>query len=209
MRTLTLLLLALVFVAGATTVTFQPDATVGKDAHCYSWSSYPLDGSGGYGSTSLLKSGWYSSHFDHRFDVSYVEFTELDDSQYQGATVVSATLWLYIDWSPGGVNNLGAANSEWDEDGINWNNRPGARPGIIDYCPGSDRWAQVDVTSYVQNWLDGTWENYGFLLGSFGGQETRYVSSDHSDSSKHPKLVLEYYGVAVEETTWGEIKATF
>ncbi len=210
MRTLTLLLLALVLVVGAATVTFQPDATVGKDAPC----TKNDDGDQGrnFGNSPTMGCGSFHSHFYDEYCRAYIEFTELNDSAYQGATVASASLWLYVysTESVGSAHYLGVVDSEWDEDTITYNNSPGLITGSVFYSCGNNSWLEVDVTGYVQKWLDGTWENYGFVATEDGTYRLWCYSSDYTgDPTRHPKLVLNYSGAAVEEATWGEIKATF
>ncbi len=208
MRAITLLLLALVLVAGADTVTFQPDGAVGKDA-----SVFDNTPNSNYGASPTLAWGYGSNQSE-----TYIAFNELNDSQYQGATVNSAILSLYVYSMGGDVTDIfyvKPVGSTWDESTITWNNRPTLFSASIsqNYPPGTG-WLSVNITAWVQNWLDGAWTNNGlFFYNSTGSTTNDYMnvrSSDYTaDSSLRPKLVLDYTPSAIEEATWGEIKAAF
>jgi len=203
MRATTLLLLALVLVASATDVIIQPDAAVGKDTYAYSY--YPDDNYGGRDDMHWgcgTTAAW----------ATFIEFTGLNDSQYQGATVNSAALYLNIyAFGSGGQFRLGACSSHWEEYTLTWNTMPPVHESYVSDYPTTTGWLVLDVTSYVQNWLDGTWDNQGFALYDNDGDEFASArTSDYTDDpSLCPKLVLDYSGAAVEEATWGEIKAAF
>jgi len=212
MRTITLLLLALVLVAGAATVTFQPDPTLGKDALVSN--NYP---NRNYGDHTGLHRGYGSGSSQWR---TYIEFTELNDPQYQGATVTSAILSLYVYDMNGDTTDAYFCfplNSSWDESTITWNNVPTSigSAAILQNYPSGIGWIDIDITAWVPNWLDGTWTNNGCYLRNHNGSSiTNDIMTTHSsdytdDSSLRPKLVMEYSGSAVEEATWGQIKATF
>lgn len=202
MRTLTVLLLVLVLVAGAETVTFQPDATVGKDAKvCDAFPNV------NYGGSNTLDVG----ELDYNHYASYIEFTELNDYQYNGATVNQASFHIYGIWMDGsGQYRIGPCDAPWEEDTITWNTKVGVYTAIsVDY-PSEAGEVIYDVTAWVQNWLDGTWDNNGFSIFDNSGYD-QWVAFGSSDGgwAECPKLILDYSGAAVEETTWGEIKASF
>ncbi len=208
MRTITLLLLALVLVAGAATVTFQPDPTLGKDA-----SVFDDNPDSNYGDSTTLVWG-YGSNVSR----GYIEFVELNGPQYQGATVTSAILSLYVYAMNGDTSNafwVTPCYSSWNESTITWNNRPaGTSPSYFCNYPSGNGWIDMDITAIVQQWLDGTKPHYGmYMTNHTTSHDNDYLntrSSDYTaDSTLRPKLVLEYYGAAIEEATWGQIKATF
>ncbi len=201
MRAITLLLLVFVLVAGAATVTLQPDGAVGKDT--YTYSHYPGDNYGGSENLHCGTNGSISW-------ATFIEFAGLNDSQYQGATVTLALLYLNV-YSHGsaGQFQVGACSSHWDEYTLTWNNMPAVHESFFANYPSDTGWYILDVTTYVQNWLDGTWTNQGFALYDNDGDEhaSSYSSDYTSDPNLRPALYLEYSGAAVEEATWGEIKA--
>jgi hypothetical protein len=51
---------------------------------------------------------------------------------------------------------------------------------------------EIDLTTLVQEWVDGT-PNYGFLLYSMGPNHIlRYSSKENGTASEHPKLEITY-----------------
>lgn len=49
---------------------------------------------------------------------------------------------------------------------------------------------EIDVTTLVQEWVDGV-PNYGFLLYSIGPNHIlRYASKETADASEHPRLAV-------------------
>jgi hypothetical protein len=64
----------------------------------------------------------------------------------------------------------------------------------------------------VQAWVNGTAPNFGWIL---LGNETpiatakRFDSSENSNTSFRPRLVVEYMGTAVEAHTWSVIKRLY
>lgn len=64
----------------------------------------------------------------------------------------------------------------------------------------------------VTSWLDGSFLHNGFFvaqnLADEGGRWF-YSGKYTTDSRLHPKLTLEYYGVDVQPTSLGQVKAVF
>ena len=89
-------------------------------------------------------------------------------------------------WSSNGVgfNNLDARNES--EDMLVW--------GISGY----PRWMEYNITQLVQRWRDGSSPNYGMILWAaneddYSNADEKWIySSNYSDASKHPKLVINY-----------------
>lgn len=135
-----------------------------------------------------------------------------------------------IDFTPeDGVNNtVYALTEEWKADealwterksGTNWDN-PGGSSEEFDmwYDPGGGDWdtssavieqqdgdwETYDVKDIVTSMVNGSIENYGFILrpGSEMGEFTEgmnYHSSEASESSDRPKLILEVEGTAISD----------
>ncbi len=203
MRKIPLLLLALILVASADTVTLQPDPTVGKDTYVYE--EYPSDN---YGTADVL----YFGAFPGQSAASFIEFTDLNDAQYQGATVNSAFLYIYgYSISASGQYLIGPCNAAWDEMTITWNTMVGVHETNPPAYPSAAGWMMYGVSGWVQNWLDGTWNNNGFAIFDNDGMGHIYAhSSDYSDTSLRPYLYLDYTTAgSLDESTWGHIKAGF
>lgn len=141
----------------------------------------------------------------------FLEFTELDD--YQGWNLTSATLEVYVtDLHNSGTYQLGAADAAWDESTLTWNNRPGCITGsVTSYSyPSSYEFHQIDVTTLVAAWLNGTYTNHGFVFFDDSGADRFWgfrEAAPFYDSQHFPELILDIEDTAVVETSWGEIKA--
>lgn len=88
---------------------------------------------------------------------------------------------------------------DWDESSITWNNKPGtSETGRAAVPASTSQWnfdaANIDVTEMVTQMVK-TGKNYGFCLELQNEQIYRgmiFGSSEHSDSLKRPKLVVNY-----------------
>ncbi len=184
----------------------QPDAAAGKDASLAENST-----TWNYGSFGLLRAqagagGHWRSPL--QFDLVGLPF---------GARILSATLELYrttgTQDAPG-VMNVHAITHSWEEGnssgsanpGVTWDDRDTSLPwttpgGDYDATPSAhgqidtstDTWFDFDITSLVQQWVDGTRENNGMMLVA-GDDVVRaeFLSSDAADPSLRPKLNVRY-----------------
>lgn len=105
-----------------------------------------------------------------------------------------------------------AADGSWNEQELTWNNQPGIA-NLIDTVTqiGVSTWVDFDVTSQVQDWLDGA-ENNGFVVaqldvvpnraggGLTGVASSLYASSAWEDGTLRPKL--EIVSVPESSSTW-------
>lgn len=196
---------------GQTTVTFQPDATEGKDA--YIW--YLSNQAGQYGQTNTTNYGnaqefcarewtWDSDPGSRKslieFDLSTIP---------SSSTVLSAKLSLYAfpDAPGGGHSTLSGANdsylrrivSSWGENTVTWNNQPSVTTSgqIMLSASNSDTqdYLDIDVTTIVQDMVANPSSNFGFMISMAVQDYYRgmvFASSDHPSASKHPKLVVTY-----------------
>lgn len=127
-----------------------------------------------------------------------------------GATVQSAKLRIYLigSWEfPGWIDRVTAyrAVGNWTEMGVTWNNKPalGTSYGYVDVAPYSDPggWYELDVTTLVQGWLNGSIPNQGILIR--GDETPGDVSSWRSFSTREgpfpPQLVVRYLASAMQE----------
>ncbi|WP_460566926.1 DNRLRE domain-containing protein [Flaviaesturariibacter terrae] len=156
-------------------------------------------------SIELILAAWtinsdpYLSRSALKFDLSSIPST---------ATVLSATLYLYSDPQPNNGNlvdaNFGADNSfsirritsAWTPASTGWANQPPTttvNEVIVPHTPQSQLDVTADVTAQVNDMLHNG--NNGFLLKL--QNETIYtsrlfVSSNHSNTAKRPKLVVQY-----------------
>ena len=113
-----------------------------------------------------------------------------------GATLTSATLYIYM--QPGNDDSvyIYGISSDWDEMTVTWNTKPSMFP-IIEASFKADAitgWKTVDITGLVGKWLDGTYTNYGLLLDQkeLDATVAHYVSKE--GSAYQPYLKVEYTG---------------
>jgi hypothetical protein len=195
-------------------INFQPSSSVGKEAWICSSPSYQDRNSGAEQRLQVENSPNIWS--------TLIEFSELQEYIGGDVTVSDASLSLYCSSTynnppPFDVYRLthswreGIA-SEWDGvansdsiDGVTWNERWWGKDwdssgGDYDSTPvdsnlvaTADAWVDIDVTDVVQDWLDGTYENYGLIfINQSGSGYVRLRSADYSNSDRHPKLSVTY-----------------
>jgi pimeloyl-ACP methyl ester carboxylesterase len=129
-----------------------------------------------------------------------------------GVTIQSAKLYLYSDptvtsssaWN--GNSQLSGSNavyfekviSNWSETAVTWNNQPATTTTGRIWYPASTSTTeniQVDITSFVQGWVNSPTTNYGLkmrLENEAYYRSRTYASENHSNTVIRPKLVITY-----------------
>ncbi|HIG99446.1 MAG TPA: DNRLRE domain-containing protein [Thermoplasmata archaeon] len=85
----------------------------------------------------------------------------------------------------------------WNEETVCWNNQPNSTADATDYtyCPNeTGQWIDWNVTSDVQAFLNGTFENYGWIIAdeTSGTGELPYaVFLSKEDEINHPYLLVD------------------
>ncbi|MBA7609749.1 hypothetical protein ES703_16943 [subsurface metagenome] len=138
-------------------------------------------------------SNYYRAYF--QFDLSTIS---------ADARVTDADLKLYQYSSIGSGNfqiGLHKVTSNWEENTMTYNLQPTSSSeteALRTVYTGSTTWRSWDIDDLVQGWLDGSITNQGMLLKST--DETlssslgiRLYSSDYSNATYRPKLVISYY----------------
>jgi len=204
------LLIATVFVASiskAQTLTLQPDGTTGKDAFI---NDLQTDATGG-ANPDLPAIAWTNGGLP----VTVRGLVQFDLSSLPIGTVInSATIYLYH--NPNSQNcsaqhqSLSGSNegiisritSTWDENTVTWNNKPGTSPINQVSIPASTSPTQdyaLDVTQMVQDMVNYPTSSFGFELKLVTESYYRsliFASSDETDATNHPKLVVNYTSTA-------------
>ncbi|MFC6996035.1 DNRLRE domain-containing protein [Rufibacter roseus] len=126
-----------------------------------------------------------------------------------GATIQSATLHLYSDPNSYGVlsnQQISGSNAvyfekvtaNWTESTVIWNNQPATTTaGRIWQGPSTSTTEniQVNLSSFVQEWVNNPSANYGLMMKLENEQYYRarnYASEDHTNAAIRPKLVITY-----------------
>jgi hypothetical protein len=138
------------------------------------------DISGAWGNNGLLK-----------FDIS-------DIPSY--AIINSATFYIYyvtwFDSNPGGTPlNLYRITSNWNEGTVTWNNQPGhygSSTDISNVPSSTGSWMSYDVTDDVEDFVDGTYSNYGwkFIDETSGNAQIRFYGKENG--AYIPYLEVDY-----------------
>ncbi len=136
---------------------------------------------------------------------------KFDLSAYSGASINSADLRLYVDGSSGGWPPnfifISINDADWSENSVTWNNFPGRLETTEISPPTLYDWWVTDVTSMVQDFVDGTYDNYGFQLWRVEAFFTIFAICSKENGSNQPELVLDFLPSDLESSTWAGIKA--
>jgi len=160
-----------------------------------------------YGASTWMQSGPdVTNHFHN-----YLQFNL--SSIPSSSIINSAILYQYIFETNGPTIALIHPiknDTAWSETTLTWNNRP---PGTIECgtCltpPTTVQWMQLDVKTAVQNWVNGSWENYGLRVITAG--DFYFKTYTKENSSFQPYLTVDYSpGTKVVTPSLGVIKAFF
>jgi len=171
-------------------------------------------GGGGQGSETLL---WVSTYAIEWYKIGYIAFPDIIGTNPgqipPGSTIESATLQLTRANDSELSTSFELLTSTWDENTINFANRPTVGPGVgmIPAGPAGDY--VIDVSSSVAAWSQGT-GNWGFMMATpisdlLSSQS--FYSDDAPDLATRPLLTVTFSSpsVPVESSTWGKIKARY
>ncbi|MCP4230648.1 MAG: DNRLRE domain-containing protein [bacterium] len=194
--------------ASAGIVEFKPGPYVGKDTFVSSGSPNT-----NYGYMEYM----YVGNIGGTILQSLIQFTQLDG--YIDTPVNSAILHLYFEVSvqiTGCTLYMDRITEDWiekDDGGVTWNTKPGVAgaPESYEYPTYTYRvWEEFDVTGFVSDWLDGVYDNYGWLIYTTDNRQHNAdaATSEFTEPNFRPKLVVDFDS-PVESSSLGEIKAAF
>ncbi len=197
--------LTLLLAAGtvfAAELVLQPGSE-GKDSHIRAGGP-----SSNYGSYSYLTVNWAPSQANR----GLVEFTGLS-AIAKGSTINSAKLEFYNRYNnPNDYIRVYRITATWAEMSVNWTNQPAhfATSYAEARVTGSGTYS-YDVKKLVDEWVQGTYTNYGLMLkkGTESGTYPYFCSSDIGTSTWRPKLTVDYTPTAVAPSSVGKVKALF
>lgn len=199
------LAVALVGSAFGASLVLQPDAGAGKDSMLDR--NNPTRNNGTYQYLMV-------NYGTGRTVRGMVEFTGLSAIP-SGSTVNSAKLELWVNYSNRPNDNFGIyrVTGTWTEMAVNWSNQPAHHATAYDKkLVNAGGWFEYDIKTLVQEWVSGTYTNYGFKLirdNESGGSWPYFVSSDYATASNRPKLTVDYTPTGIAPTSIGKVKALF
>lgn len=143
---------------------------------------------------------------DHNRAVAKFDLSSISSST---VVVTGATLKLYqYDDKSNKTTVLKAhrATESWSEYSVTWKNQPSYNEWFGQVSIGNGHRGDVSISlnkTYVQNWLRGTWANYGFFF--FTEEENDdavgFRSRQWGTTSQRPRLIISYYDVPSVSTT--------
>ena len=128
------------------------------------------------------------------------------DSIPQDAVITNAEFGVYYFEPWGGSGSayvdIYEVTGNWQEDQITWNGMPSVgNEYVTKYYINSEihvnSFINMNITDSCQSWLDQSKINYGIML-RYQNEVSKefalkFYSSEYSDDSKRPKLVIQYY----------------
>lgn len=110
-------------------------------------------------------------------------------------TAAQFRIWLYSLSGGGSILFNRVIGEDWVENVITWNNQPESSvTGVSANLWNDDAWNTADVTSIVQDWVNGVYPNYGILLRfetEESGSNFRAFRAREIGGSE-PRLVIDY-----------------
>ena len=187
------------FVLLAQTITLRPNASNGKDAWVVTNQSNTNYGSTpNYAAISWSSGGTFHSRSLLSFDLSAIPAT---------AIILDAKLSLYSNTTSdhsqlhSGSNScyLERITSSWNESTVTWNNQPATttvnRVTLPASTSSTQNYLDINVTNLVTDMVNNPTTSDGFMLKLATEAVFRsliFASSDHSDSTRRPKLEITY-----------------
>jgi hypothetical protein len=115
-----------------------------------------------------------------------------------GAVITSATFYIYVWQATDQPINVHRVTSDWDEMTVTWDNFGGAYDATVlgTFTADAIGWHSVDLTSLVEAWADGTYDDFGVLIDQVDQEfpRTGYYSKDASDNHPYLEVCFTYMG---------------
>lgn len=152
---------------------------------------------------------WTNSGYSSRFrSLLYFNLSGIPG----GSTIQSATLYLYSDPAVTGASDangnsqhsgsnafyLEKITTEWSQSTVTWNNQPSTTTSgriSVGASTSTTENRQVDLKTVVQEWINNPVTNNGLkmiLQNEAHFRSRNYASTNHSNSTLHPKLVVTF-----------------
>ncbi|MFT8318726.1 MAG: DNRLRE domain-containing protein [Sporolactobacillus sp.] len=140
----------------------------------------------------VLKVGYYDSTTGTNY--AFMKFSIVD--ALKGSTIDSANLKAYVTHAYYATQKTGLwvdrANDQWYVDSLTWKNQPSST-AITSTTVARDQWASFDVKNTVQDWVNGTYPNYGFKFHTNGNGQTYWKKITAAESANGAYIDLTYH----------------
>ncbi|MBK8253199.1 MAG: DNRLRE domain-containing protein [Polyangiaceae bacterium] len=148
----------------------------------------PGNGNWAAGAYPYLWTGGSDHHALIQFDLSSIP---------EGATVVSAKLTVYQQWtSQSGTVNGHQVLQPWSEASVSWSNfgNPANWSAAVagSFTTTDVGYRDMILTDLVADWVSGAAPNYGIALDEAGGAQHAYWASERSNVAQRPSLTVCY-----------------
>ncbi|MGH2810621.1 MAG: DNRLRE domain-containing protein, partial [Actinomycetota bacterium] len=114
-----------------------------------------------------------------------------DLSFLNGKRIINADWWGFFMWayypSTPTLYRLIRSQCCWWSGNLTWNNQPARGPEVIDGYAARNTWDAKNITSWVTNWTNGTWQNSGITMDTFGGSAANWkklAADENTDGSQ-------------------------
>jgi hypothetical protein len=181
-------------------LTIQPGAEDGKDSYISTWGG---DQSKNFGDSEDI----YVGYSDYKRGLLQFDLSSIPPN----ASISSAELYLYLKGSLYDFHNteiyVHRITRLWKEEEVTWKERYqkqrwDSQGGDFDWSiessvspmHRSSEWVCWGVTGIVKDWVNGKYDNFGFLLRQdmANRKENRFLSSDTPWREYRPRLVISY-----------------
>ncbi|HDR06951.1 MAG TPA: DNRLRE domain-containing protein [Candidatus Coatesbacteria bacterium] len=190
--------------------------TIEADADAYvryyeEWESEPQYADDNYGGEPLMYVLYNFYQWGVDIEIAYMHFDFSGLGDYDGQYLIGAQLVLHAEHGGAGWQRFLAVAEAWDEMTITFNNQPswGGQLALFEMYEGYN-YVDLDVGP-IAPWVDAPETAYGILI-----WDTEQVMENDPSAKIHtretdfaPELWLTFSGPAVQEASWGEIKASF
>jgi hypothetical protein len=111
-----------------------------------------------------------------------------------GATLDSATFNIYVTRPNSQVVNLHRVTADWDETSVTWNSLGSDFATEVSgfFTAAAVGWHSADITALVQDWLDGTYDDYGVVLDQVDQAFPRAIAFSRESGIEEPFLEVCY-----------------
>ncbi len=168
-----------------------------------------------FGTSETLRVGNVSGGTEYRFIIKENNLSGISS----GDTIVTAKLQLYVNESYGKSNltiKIHRVTANWTEFGATWNER---KSGTSWTSSGGDYLEEITaqnitnqsgvfynftITSIVQGWINGSYENYGIIISApntASGNYTYFASTNEPNSAQRPLFFIEHTDNAAPQIT--------